>query len=335
MQEIRRVAGDQIDGMSPTVHVPAMLSFTVGGQYVTKQIRLIGVDEATYATVSDFGRYLQHPENRKQLDFPAQRRRLRHRRITKPPKPAKAMPRPQMSMAGWLWRKQMASFAVRAVPPPSLDGEESVCRRRESTCRRTPSEGENFDPAKEQHSGCVLGIALVSYRNPDGSDSFLSLPGDDVDITYPTAGTPPKPLSAKFTVVDFYESKMNEYDSSFVFVPIRKLQELRGTIDPTTGIANFNSIQIRLKPGADMDAVRDLLRRHFPPQIYIDQHLARQAGAAARGRANGNRGAQRAVVHDHRRGRLRHPGDLLHDRRREDPRHRHPQVARGNGLAAS
>ncbi len=57
---------------------------------------------------------------------------------------------------------------------------------------------------------------------------------------------------------------MNEYDSSFVFVPIRKLQELRGMIDPTTGVGNFNSIQIRLKPGADLDKVRDLLRQHFP-----------------------------------------------------------------------
>ena len=45
MQEIRRVAGDYIEGMSPTVHVPAMLSFKVGDQYVNKQITLIGVDE--------------------------------------------------------------------------------------------------------------------------------------------------------------------------------------------------------------------------------------------------------------------------------------------------
>jgi lipoprotein-releasing system permease protein len=267
MQEIRRVAGDQIEGMSPTVHVPAMLSFKVGRQYVNKQISLIGVDEATYSTVSDFGRYLQHPENRQKLDF-----KLKDGGYDTENYEAalagKGIPRSQMSMAGWLWRRQMASFAVRAVPPPSAT-EKSPFAGVENPLAGTPSEGENFDPAKDQHSGCVLGIALVSYRNPDGSDSFLSLPGDDVDITYPSAGTPPKPLSAKFTVVDFYESKMNEYDSSFVFVPIRKLQELRGTIDPTTGIANFNSIQIRLKPGADMDAVRDALRRHFPSQIYI------------------------------------------------------------------
>ena len=52
---------------------------------------------------------------------------------------------------------------------------------------------------------------------------------------------------------------MSEYDSSFVFVPIRKLQELRGMIDPTTGVGLVNSIQIKLKPGADGDEVRDKL----------------------------------------------------------------------------
>jgi lipoprotein-releasing system permease protein len=61
---------------------------------------------------------------------------------------------------------------------------------------------------------------------------------------------------------------MSEYDSSFVFVPIHHLQKLRGMIDPTTRIANCNAIQIRLKPGVDLDMVRDKLRAHFPAQVY-------------------------------------------------------------------
>ncbi len=69
MTEIRKVAGDYITGMSPTVQIPAMLGYSVGSQYITKQITMIGVDEATYARVSDFGQYLQHPANRKHLDF--------------------------------------------------------------------------------------------------------------------------------------------------------------------------------------------------------------------------------------------------------------------------
>ena len=54
---------------------------------------------------------------------------------------------------------------------------------------------------------------------------FGSLPGDDVTLLVPTAGNPPKGSMDNFTVVDFYESKMSEYDSAFVFVPLERLQE--------------------------------------------------------------------------------------------------------------
>jgi lipoprotein-releasing system permease protein len=66
-------------------------------------------------------------------------------------------------------------------------------------------------------------------------------------------------------VVDFYESKMSEYDSTFAFVPIEKLQHSRGMIDPRTGIGAVTSIQIKLKPGVDLNTARDALRDEFPP----------------------------------------------------------------------
>src|SRR5436190_12417549 len=69
MAEIRRVVGDDLAGTTAAVHVPAMLTMTVRGQVSTRQITLIGVDEATYADVSDFRQYVLHPENRKQLSF--------------------------------------------------------------------------------------------------------------------------------------------------------------------------------------------------------------------------------------------------------------------------
>ena len=52
MEEIRKVAGQYIAGMSPTTHVPALLSFHVGNQDVTRQITMIGVDETTYSTLA-------------------------------------------------------------------------------------------------------------------------------------------------------------------------------------------------------------------------------------------------------------------------------------------
>src|SRR5262249_26867393 len=127
-----------------------------------------------------------------------------------------------------------------------------------------------FDAETQQHIGCVLGIALASYRpkHVTKEEHFLLLPGDDVQITMPTAGTPPKAASETFTIVDFYESKMSEYDGAFVYVPIDKLQELRGMIEPQSQQRYVTSIQIKLKDERDGDKVRDLLRGAFSEQFY-------------------------------------------------------------------
>ena len=47
MDQIRHVAGDAIEGMTPVVVVPAMLSYKYGGNWVTQQVQLIGIDEKT------------------------------------------------------------------------------------------------------------------------------------------------------------------------------------------------------------------------------------------------------------------------------------------------
>jgi lipoprotein-releasing system permease protein len=269
MAEIRDVAGEYIAGMSPTVHVPAMLGFSVGSQYITKPITVIGVDESTYGTVSDFGEYLQHPENRRHLSFLLREEGydvVDHQMTDA----NKAVPRVAMQNAGWLHRRYQAQSRQQFVAPAGSLDENPFTRSSEaaSAAGAINAPITDFDPAREQHTGCVLGIGLCAYRALDGSDGFLAVPGDDVKISYPTTAKPPKVQSDPFTIVDFYESKMNEYDSSFVFVPIRKLQEIRGMVDPATGIANFNAIQIRLKPGADLTKVRDLLRDKFPAQLF-------------------------------------------------------------------
>ncbi|MCA9101527.1 MAG: ABC transporter permease, partial [Planctomycetales bacterium] len=66
--------------------------------------------------------------------------------------------------------------------------------------------------------------------------------------------------------VDFYESKMSEYDSQLIFVPLKELQRLRGMIENETGIGYANTIQIKLRAGVDGDEVRNRLQRAFPPQ---------------------------------------------------------------------
>jgi len=288
MEQIAKVAGESIEAMTPTVAVPAMLSFERGDGYVTRQVQLIGIDETTQSGVSDFGMYLQHPENRRRMSFELRTGGYDTRDHQTPNAPL----RKQMQEAGWKHRFQVArenAFLQRyrrqmrspeslpdtttstaadqsasntgdsASSTPSASSDPFAARRAETSC---------FDPAKDTHTGIVLGIALANYRTHAGEELFQLLPGDDVQLTFSTAGTPPKASSDDFTIVDFYESKMSEYDSSFVFVPIEKLQKLRGMIDPGTGIGRVNSIQIKLKPGVDGDEVRDRLRAVFAPELY-------------------------------------------------------------------
>src|SRR5688572_19057679 len=69
MEKIRRVAGQYISGMTPTVHVPAMLSFQYAGQYITRPVQVVGIDVSTKDSAGDYAQYLNHPENRQSPTF--------------------------------------------------------------------------------------------------------------------------------------------------------------------------------------------------------------------------------------------------------------------------
>lgn len=286
MDEIRKVCGDDVQKMTAAVHVPAMLNIQVRGEWITRQLTLIGVDEATYADVSDFRQFLLHPENREKLSFLLREDGYGNADHDLPP-------------SGWQYRRLRISYErefeaqqklLRAAIDPGGVGEAAEARgqRTEGSASAIPadpsiprdpfagtasaSQANTFDPAKEQFPGVILGIAIGSVRQRDKegkvADYFLCRPGDDVRITFPSAGTPPKAISDLFTVVDFYESKMSEYDSGFAFVPLRKLQEMRGMIDPQTGVDAVTTIQLKLKPGVDINEIRDKLQARFPPEEF-------------------------------------------------------------------
>jgi len=330
MNEIRHIAGDSIEAMTPMVMVPALLNFRdiYVGQSITQPVQLIGIDESSKSAVSDFSKYLQHKENREKMSWDLRNGEYDVRDHQVGPGGPE---RPQMADAGWKHRSEMARIKAyqeelfrkeqQAAPavnnPPDTNGSKNVTataytkkvndrngkndigdaeagmlpvpapnapatdpwtyRGVSPNSSTSPGEGKAFDMATEQHTGIVLGIAMASRRflkdrqNPSGGfeDRFLVLPGDDVALTTLTVGQPPKFVSDNFTIVDFYESKMSEYDSSFAFVPIGKLQELRGMYDPTSGKGLVNSIQIKLKPGANGEEVRDKLAAAFPWQEYV------------------------------------------------------------------
>ncbi len=317
-KRIRSVIGDDLQGLTATVHVPAMLSIPVANnQYLTRQVTLIGVDRETFAQVGDFSQYLLHPANRRALsfelresgygpnrsDFPEsgwkyRRAKIRYQRayeeqllferqrlertqgapsssvrnadMDRTERPiGPGTPPPESGSAGTVSADSIPvdALAAHALAPDPYESA-APADLRESN----PAVGHTHDPLHETSTGIVLGIAVCSQRMKDNDgkvkDFFFCRPGDDVKITIPTAGSPPKAISEVLTVVDFYESKMSEYDASLAFMPLDELQNLRGMIDPATNTRYVTSIQIKLKAGADLNGVRDALREHFPLDRY-------------------------------------------------------------------
>ena len=285
MHQIREVLGDEVEGMTAVVHVPALLRIPVRDEYHTRQINLIGVDSETYAEVSSFAEYLQHPENRQKLSF-----LLREGGY--------APEKESFPISGWRHRRARAAYEQAVLEHQQREHQQlEAARSAQQAMAGTTAAADAppadplmsappqdpygaagggqedvFDPQTEQHTGIVLGIAICSVRARDAAgnvqDYFLCRPGDDVELIFPNAGNALKPVNSFFTIVDLYESKMSEYDSSFAFMPLEELQDLRGMIDPQSGVASVTSIQIKMKPGTNLSAARDRLRAKFPADVF-------------------------------------------------------------------
>jgi lipoprotein-releasing system permease protein len=282
LAEIEKVCGDDLVGFSASVHVPSMLGIEHNGQLITGHVNLVGLDPESYDKVSQFGRHLLHPDNRKQVSF-----ELRENGY--------APERNQFPVSGWIYRRQRVRFerameaeqarlnALREPTQPRENGtplSESelagpslgMVVPTELLAESTTESATVFDPEREQYPGIILGISTCStrMRDPDDEvrDYYYCQPGDDVRMMFPNASENTKVINQKFTVVDLYESGMSEYDSTFAFCRLDQLQEFRGMIDPQSGVRSVTTIQLRLAEGADLNAVRDALRRRFPPNLY-------------------------------------------------------------------
>ena len=134
--------------------------------------------------MSDFGKYLQHPDNRESMSFQLRDGGYDTRDHQAGPD---APERPQMADAGWKWRRMVAedevATAAARIRRPRSPRPSPMPASAPERVRRRRAEEKVFDPAKEQHAGVVLGIALASYRDHEGDDHFCVLPGDDVQLT--------------------------------------------------------------------------------------------------------------------------------------------------------
>ena len=288
INQMKVLAGDDIEAVTKVVRVPALLQFEFNGQPMTTQIMLVGIDDKTFAKVSEFQPFLMHPENRKQIQFDLHEDGYEEK----------------LGFAGWSYRREKAKFferfnrshqpATQVQQPtdhsfdlssiPDIESQSAKVMESDKSDQDMPNSQDpfiaerpdttyEFNPSKDQYDGVILGLAIANRKVVDPQtretrDLFLLRPGDDIQVTLPTSGSSPSFITENLTVVDFYSSKMHQYDSSFAFMSLSKLQEIRGMIDPLTGIGEVSAIQIKLKEDTSLKDVRDKIAAYFPPDRH-------------------------------------------------------------------
>lgn len=219
MGVIRSVGGDRVEALAATVDTPGIMSYQYGPQTITKPVQIIGVDPASRAAVGEFTQYL---------------------------------------------------VGERGEPrPPSFDVDPALREQRSHAAqliRETDPDAETFE-ILQRHAqqevpdhGAIPGYATVTHHPPGATeDVFLAPTGSRIILTFPSTGQAIEPRRDSFTVVSFFKSGMSEYDASFVFVPLERLQYLRGMGDGRQG--KVNAIQIKTAPGTDLDRLASDLSR--------------------------------------------------------------------------
>ena len=215
----------RIAAMTPTVEIFAMIQFKLNGTPIMKAVRLVGVDPEGRSALGGFKEHLLDPANQQRPSFDlngaALARYREHHNLDAAPRPP--------------------ALAENGLPPPDPP----------------PSQ------ALSVPMGAYLGYAIAHIRDQESTpehpkeDIEILHPGDDVVLTTITDGEV-RPVSYRYVITDYYRSDMSEYDSQYVFVPIKHLQLLRNMGDHAT------AIQIRLKD-YDRDAayVKDRLQKLF------------------------------------------------------------------------
>jgi lipoprotein-releasing system permease protein len=211
---------EQIEAMTPTLEIFAMIQFTFRGAPIARQVRLIGIDPEGRARLGGFAEHLVLHRDRPSFELDVEgKRRYRENHP------------PRLRFADPVERAPEDGEKPPPDPPPSRD----------------------FVPE------CVIvGHAIAHFRDrgakPGSPDREIRTlhPGDDVILTT-VSGQRLSPVYARCTICDYFRSEMSEYDSSYVFVPLEYLQRLR------TMEGCVTSIQVRLKDYRQAKAVVERL----------------------------------------------------------------------------
>ncbi|MEZ6060714.1 MAG: ABC transporter permease [Planctomycetaceae bacterium] len=274
MARVRDAVGDYVAAMTPTVEVPAMITFSdpLTGENYTTDVIVVGIDPAGKASVGPLRSYLASYN-------PV----IEDGRVVQPAERSEDEPlgwnlTPQSAEYRKLVKSEEALFLQpeRRTPatsdqahdaPPGNVPEDIAAPEFESSDEAFPAGDGHLaesaapapppvfadDPFPEHVPGgqapngaplaarIYIGDGLVSFlaedpRTGKSEKHYMKKPGEDIIITTMTAGTPPTPVSFQATVVDLFRSGMSEYDGNLVLMNLDELQKVRGMVRRENGL---------------------------------------------------------------------------------------------------
>ncbi len=236
MAAIQEVAGDDVEAMAPSLQFFGLAMIDLGGgSYSTREVQIIGVRPEERAKVSDFAQYLYHqPRDGKEIRA-----------------------KPTFKVSEELRRHSPAGQVLEGI-----DEEDELFQI-----------FKDHALAEVPEHGMILGHALGTVYRPDtGDELYIAREGTKVILNFPTAGTTPKAMAGDFTVVSYFKSGMSEHDSMQVYVPIERVQYLKGQGDGK-GNGAVNQIQVKARPGTDLDKLAQTifigLEKKWPRRFLV------------------------------------------------------------------
>jgi lipoprotein-releasing system permease protein len=232
MARVAQIGGDDVIAQAPTMETPGILYFRFpGGQVIPRPVQIIGVQPEHRAKTGDFGEFL--------VDDHGQR-----------------IP-PSFKVDDKFKEQTKAGEMLKELPTDSKDPFDVMVRKEleEQMNEQAPDEGT------------ILGYAIATHHQGKNlPDHFIAPPGTKVDLLFPMSGKVTRKEGGydTFTVVGYFKSGMSEYDSTHVYVPLRRLQEQRMLIDLNDRGA-VNQIQIKVRPGTSLDQLAEKI------QISLDE----------------------------------------------------------------
>jgi lipoprotein-releasing system permease protein len=230
MARINAVSEGEVLAMAPTMETVGLLKFKIAGQSITRTVQIIGVDPIQRARTGDFAEFLF--TGRKVFDRAT--RKAEEERISPP--------------------SFKVSDELKLAATPYGQALQSISKQKGDSDDLFEQELRKQIEAETPDHGAILGWAIATHHRAGvEDDEFILRPGMKVSLGFPKAGWHTEIGTDSYTVIGYFKSGMSEYDSQHVYVPLEQLQKARGLIDPATGRGAVNAIQIKAKPGVDLD----------------------------------------------------------------------------------